>query len=167
MSRIVVLADTHLQAGRPRRLPDAVVAALAGADLVLHAGDLQDASALAALATHAPGAPLHAVRGNHDRTLGELPERVQLTVDGVRIAMVHDPGPVPGRARRLRRWFPDADLVVFGHTHRPVDDAGDAGQRLFNPGSPTERRRHPHRAFGIVEVGAGRVASATIVPLGT
>jgi uncharacterized protein len=163
---VVVLADTHLHAGSARVLPVEVVDALGRADVVLHAGDLLDASAFAALAAHAPGVPVHAVRGNHDRTLGELPDRLVVDVDGVRIGMVHEPGASVGRARRLRRWFPDADVVVFGHTHAPLDDEGDGGQRLFNPGSPTERRRHPFRSYGVIEVDGGRVVRTAIVPLG-
>jgi uncharacterized protein len=164
--RIVVLADTHLRTGSARALPVEVVDALARADLVLHAGDLLDASALDALALHAPGVPVHVVRGNHDRTLGGLPDRLVVDVGGVRIGMVHEPGAGVGRARRLRRWFPDADVVVFGHTHAPLDEPGCDGQRLFNPGSSTERRRHPYRSYGVIEVDGGRVVRSEIVALG-
>jgi uncharacterized protein len=164
--RVVVLADTHLRAGSPRRLPAEVVDALGHADVVLHAGDLLDTSAFDALASHAPDVPLHVVRGNHDRSLAALPDRLVVDVGGVRIAMVHEPGARAGRARRLRRWFPDADVVVFGHTHAPLDEVGEDGQRLFNPGSPTERRRQPYRSYGVIEVDGGRIARTVIVALG-
>jgi len=98
------------------------------------------------------------VLGNNDRDLLELlPESRLLELGGVRIAMVHDSGTRAGRPRRLHRRFPDADLVVFGHSHVPVDEVGENGQLLFNPGSPTQRRSQPHRTFGRLRLGGGRV----------
>ena len=63
-------------------------------------------------------------------------------------AMVHDAGPATGRLDRLRRRFPDADAVVFGHSHIPLHEERD-GFQIFNPGSPTERRRAPRHTMGI------------------
>jgi len=158
--RILVVSDTHRKAADDRPLPPPVLDALAGADLVLHAGDVTSRHLLDDLAAHAP---VHAVLGNNDdATLADLPEHVELDLEGVRIAMVHDSGARKGRERRLRRRFPDADVVVFGHSHDPVDDDAD-GQRLFNPGSPTQRRRQPQASFGLLEVGAGRVVEHRIV----
>jgi putative phosphoesterase len=165
--RVVVLADTHLGTGSPRVLPAAVLDALAQADLVVHAGDLLDASALEAITAAAPGTAVHAVRGNHDRALTGLPDHLLLDVEGVRIGVVHDPGPNLGRARRLHRRFPGADVVVFGHTHAPALADGVRGQRLFNPGSPTVRRRAPQRSFGVVDVERGRIVRMEVVALGT
>jgi predicted phosphodiesterase len=79
--------------------------------------------------------------------------------------MVHDSGARKGRPARMRRWFPDADVVVFGHSHEPIDDEGVDGQRLFNPGSPTQRRRQPHRSMGVLELGGGRILDHRIVTL--
>jgi predicted phosphodiesterase len=76
--------------------------------------------------------------------------------------MVHDAGQAAGRAARLRRRFPAADLVVFGHSHIPMDRT-DAGLRIFNPGSPTDRRRQPHGTAGVLEITAGRLVAASIV----
>ena len=164
MLRVVVLADTHLRAGRFRQLPDTVWAAIAGCQLVLHAGDVVDASLLDAL--DAAQVPYRAVLGNNDVTLRDtLPERIQLELDQVRIAMVHDGGATKGRAARLRRWFPDAQLVVFGHSHTPCNEWHD-GQLLFNPGSPTERRRQPSHTFGVLELDEGRVTKNEIKPTG-
>src|SRR5688500_16721 len=105
------------------------------------------------------GPPVHAVRGNVDSA--ELQARLPLTrivqVEGVRIAMVHDSGPAHGRLARLRRRFPEADAVVFGHSHVPLHEERD-GFGIFNPGSPTERRRAPHHTMGIATVQDGRVA---------
>jgi putative phosphoesterase len=160
MTHVVVLADTHIRRGSSRRLPDAVYSHLEKADLVLHAGDVLVADVLDELSGFAP---VHAVLGNNDADLvGVLPETRVLDVDGVRIGMVHDSGPSKGRAARLRRRFPDADLVVFGHSHIPWDQEGLDGQVLFNPGSPTERRSQPHRTLGTLDLEAGRVVGREI-----
>jgi putative phosphoesterase len=160
MTDIVVLADTHIRRNSTRRLPDAVYAALERADLVLHAGDVVTGDVLEELAGFAPTL---AVLGNNDGELaGTLPEERSFTVEGLRIAMVHDSGARQGREGRLRRRFPAADLVVFGHSHVPVDAPGLAGQWLFNPGSPTERRRQPHHTFGRLRVDGGRLVEHRI-----
>ena len=97
--------------------------------------------------------PVHAVLGNNDHGLvGCLPERLELEIGGLRLAVVHDSGARVGRAGRLRRWFPQADLVVFGHSHQPVNELGEGGQRLFNPGSPTQRRQAPVATYGWVTI---------------
>ncbi len=159
-TRIVVLADTHVARGSTRRLPDAVYAHLDGADAIWHAGDVLVPELLDELAGFAP---VEAVLGNNDHELlGILPERTEETVDGVRIAMVHDSGTTKGRERRMRRWFPDADLVVFGHSHQPVDAVGVDGQRLLNPGSPTQRRRAPTHTIGIVTCDDGRLETEIV-----
>jgi uncharacterized protein len=92
------------------------------------------------------------------------PEVLDLTLEGVRVAMLHDSGPAAGRLARMRRRFPDADLVVFGHSHIPLSESGQ-GLRIFNPGSPTDRRRQPHGTIGLLRFEAGRVASVRIVPV--
>ena len=155
MTEIVVLADTHIHRNSTRRLPPAVYAALERADLVLHAGDVVTGDVLEELAGFAPTL---AVLGNNDGELaGRLPAERSFTVEGLTIAMVHDTGARQGREARLRCRFPAADLVVFGHSHVPVDAPGVGGQRLFNPGSPTERRRQPHHTFGRLRIEGGRL----------
>lgn len=144
-------------------MPDAVFDALAVADVVLHCGDVVEAGLLEQLAEYAP---VHAVLGNNDVTLrGALPERLVVELDGVRVGMVHDSGPTKGRAARMRRVFPSCDLVVFGHSHAPVDEEGIDGQRLLNPGSPTQRRRQPHPSFATFAVDDGRLTDHRIVVL--
>jgi putative phosphoesterase len=161
MTDIVVLSDTHMRPGLNRHLPPAVYAALEDADLVLHAGDVVTGDLLDELGGFAPTL---AVLGNNDGALaGRLPEEHLFAVEGLRIAMVHDSGARQGREGRLRRRFPTADLVVFGHSHVPVDAAGLDGQRLFNPGSPTERRRQPEHTFGRLRVADGRLVEHRIV----
>src|SRR5690606_4197475 len=133
-----------------------------GADAVWHAGDVLVPELLHELEGFAP---VTAVLGNNDHELvGVLPERVEEQVEGGRIAMVHDSGPTKGRERRLARWFPDADLVVFGHSHAPLDAEGVDGQRLLNPGSPIERRRAPTHTLAVVDVD-GDTFTTEIVPL--
>jgi len=159
--RVVVLADTHLRDGQTSRLPVAALDELATADVVLHAGDLTEPGHLAELAAFAP---THAVLGNNDLALaGRLPEVLELDLAGVRVGMVHDSGPRQGREGRMRRRFPDADVVVFGHSHVPWNAQGLDGQLLFNPGSPTQRRSQPHRTVGVLDLRAGRVERAEIV----
>lgn len=161
---VVVLSDTHLRPGRARRLPDAVYEALEGAGAVLHAGDIVTADLLHELSGFAP---VHAVLGNNDLdpALSHLPERQVVMLDGVRVGMVHDSGPTGGREGRMRRLFPDADVVVFGHSHVPWNAPGLDGQLLFNPGSPTERRAQPVHTYGVLDLQDGRVASAAVVPI--
>jgi len=160
MTHVVVLSDTHIRRGGSRRLPDAAYAHLDKADLVLHAGDVLVGEVLDELAGFAP---VHAVLGNNDLELvGVLPETRLLEVDGVRIAMIHDSGPSAGRAGRMRRRFPDADIVVFGHSHIPWNAEGLDGQLLLNPGSPTERRAQPVHTLGTLDLGDGRVVHHAI-----
>jgi uncharacterized protein len=78
--------------------------------------------------------------------------------------MIHDSGPAAGRLDRMRRRFPGADLVVFGHSHIPFD-ASAGGFRIFNPGSPTDRRRQPRGTVGLLRIEDGTLTEARIVPV--
>ena len=161
--RIAVLADTH----SPRHwkgCPPAVASALDGVDLILHAGDVCLVETLDELAAYAP---VRAVRGNNDGpeiAAWGAPEVLEVELEGLRVAMLHDSGASTGRGRRLRRRFPTADLVVFGHAHIPWDEVHE-GQRAFNPGSPTDRRRQPHATMGELLVEDGVLLSARILPV--
>jgi predicted phosphodiesterase len=93
-----------------------------------------------------------------------LPGELELELGGVRLALVHDAGPAAGRLARLRRRFPDAAAVVFGHSHMPLHER-DGDFQIFNPGSPTERRRAPHHSMGIARVEHGEI-EFELVPLG-
>ena len=153
--RLAIISDTHLPRGA-RALPPACVEQLRAADLILHAGDFMELAVLEDL--QALGPTVCAVRGNVDSA--ELQARLPLTrvvaAEGVKIAMVHDAGPSDRRLERLRRRFPDADAVVFGHSHIPLLER-DAGFTIFNPGSPTERRRAPQHTMGLATVDHGAV----------
>lgn len=161
--RVMVLSDTHA----PRfwkGCPPALALELSGADLILHAGDVCTAAVLVELAQWAP---VHAVLGNNDGpevAAWGAAETLELELAGVRVAMIHDSGPAPGRLRRLRRRFPAADLVVFGHSHIPMQLAED-GLAIVNPGSPTDKRRQPTGTVGRLELADGRIISSQIVPL--
>ncbi|MBI5104605.1 MAG: metallophosphoesterase family protein [Solirubrobacterales bacterium] len=145
--RLAVLSDTHLPRGA-RRLPEACVARVRAADLVLHAGDFVSAAFLDELL--ALGPPVAAVHGNVDEEAirRRLPAERVVEAAGARIGMVHDAGPAAGRLARLRARFPDCDAVVFGHS--------------LNPGSPTDRRRQPVHTMGEATVDGGRVSFALV-----
>jgi putative phosphoesterase len=184
--RVLVVADTHLGPGQSGWLIDELTDELSATDVILHAGDVTDASVLDAFGAFAP---VHAVKGNNDRTLA-LPERLIVELGGCRVALVHDSGPADGRQARLRRWFPDADLVVFGHSHLPwhtvdvrsrdvrsgdvrsrdvrsgdVRTGGGDTQHQLNPGSAVQRRRARHRTVARVELVDRTVRSVVHVPL--
>jgi hypothetical protein len=152
---IAVLADTHMPKGG-RVLPDRCVELLREAEAVLHAGDFFTVEILRQIEALCPGR-IHSVHGNVDEAelRGLLPEALVVSFDGARIAIVHDAGPAKGRVGRMRRRFPDADAVVFGHSHLPLHEEED-GFQIFNPGSPTERRRAPRHSMGVLRVDAGR-----------
>jgi uncharacterized protein len=139
-----------------------VAANLEGVDAILHAGDVCTPDVLYELSAWGP---VHAVRGNNDGldvAAWGAPDTLQLDLAGLSVAVIHDSGPSAGRPDRLRRMFPDAGLVVFGHSHIPLNEVHD-GQRIFNPGSPTDRRRQPRGTMGLVEIDDGRLTTARIV----
>ena len=162
--RLAIIADTHLPRGR-RELPVACVERLRAADAILHAGDFVAASVLRGL--EALGPPVHAVAGNQDDPALRrvLPAVRSVAVGGATIAMVHDAGPAAGRLARMRRRFPQADALVFGHSHIPLLEAGADGFALFNPGSPTDKRRQPAFTMGLATVADG-VVRFELVELG-
>ncbi len=161
--RIALLSDTHA----PRfwkGCPPSVARVLDGVDAILHAGDVCTAGVLDELARFAP---VHAVLGNNDGAdvaAWGASERLELDLAGLPVAMLHDSGPAKGRGARLRRMFPAARLVVFGHSHIPWDETYD-GQRAINPGSPTDKRRQPHPTMGELTVVDGEVRDLRIFPV--
>ncbi len=157
--RVVALADTHVPDGGARDLPAPAWRALEQAEVILHAGDVVGAGLLSRLEAVAP---VHAVLGNNDVGL-VLPETVVVDLGAVTVGMVHDSGARKGREGRLRRRFPSADLVVFGHSHVPWWAAGVDGQWLLNPGSATQRRGQPHRTLAVLDLEGGRVVACEVV----
>ena len=161
--KVLVLSDTH----SPRRwkaCPLALLPWLETADVILHAGDVCTPDVLSLLATFAP---VHVVMGNNDvPEVAEwgAPETLEVELDGLRVGMIHDSGQRQGRTARLRAHFPTAGLVVFGHSHIPLDETGD-GLRILNPGSPTDRRRQPAGTFATLDVRDGELVEAHIEEL--
>jgi putative phosphoesterase len=154
--RLAIIADTHMTAGGRRRLPDRCVELIAASDLVVHAGDIMSLEALADI--EAIGPPVRAVTGNMDwwDLRARLPETAEVEADGATVAVLHDAGPATGRLERMRRRFPTADAVVFGHSHLPLHER-DGDFQIFNPGSPTERRRAAAHSMGLARAEAGRI----------
>ena len=154
--RIAIISDTHMPRG-DRRIPAGCLERCRQADAILHAGDLVDVPVLELL--RGLGPPLHAIHGNVDTVAVRalLPARVEVELEGVRVGMIHAPGPAAGRLARLRAAFPRCQAVVFGHTHMPEHDEQD-GFQIFNPGSPTERRRAPRRTMGLARIADGAIA---------
>jgi hypothetical protein len=162
---LAIVSDTHLPRGA-RRLPDACVERMRAADLVLHAGDVATVGVLEEI--EALGPPVMAVHGNVDEPalVMRLPAARMVDAGGARIAMVHDAGAAAGRLERMRRRFPGADAVVFGHSHIPLHESDfDAGFQIFNPGSPTDRRRQPRHTMGLCRAEGGELGFE-IVDLG-
>ena len=154
---VVVLADTHIPR-RAKGLPDGLVPHLESADLILHAGDLLVEDVLYELESYAP---VRAVKGNVDGWDVRLPETLEFEVGGAAVAMIHDSGPKKGRRNRMRRRFPGARVVVFGHSHIPCVEDED-GLMLLNPGSPTDRRRAPEHTFALLRVAAGGIRAEVL-----
>jgi len=153
--RLAIVSDTHLPRGS-RSIPESCLEHCRDADAILHAGDLVAVPVLELLRSLGP--PVHAICGNVDSAAVRalLPARLELDLEGVRIGMIHAPGPSKRRLDALRAAFPACDAVVFGHTHLPEHDE-HAGFQIFNPGSPTERRRAPAHTMGIATIDAGAV----------
>lgn len=145
---IAVIADTHMPKGK-RELPAECVERIRAADALIHAGDFSAASVHEELESLCP--VVLAVHGNVDdaELRRRLPESLEVEVDGRTVALLHDSGPKQGRLARMRARFPGADAVVFGHSHLPLHEQ-EGGFQIFNPGSPTERRRAPRASMGLL-----------------
>lgn len=159
---LLLLADTHV----PKRagdLPEQVWSAVENADVVFHAGDWVVAALLDELEHRSRR--LLGVYGNNDgpELRRRLPETATATLDGVRFAMVHETGQAKGRELRCEALYPDADVLVFGHSHIPWDTVSPRGLRLLNPGSPTDRRRQPACTYMEAVLDAGRLAEVRLV----
>lgn len=161
-TRLLLLADTHVPK-RARALPDQVWQAVDEADVVFHAGDWVTESLLDELESRA--ARLIGVYGNNDGDglRARLPEIADVTIDGIRFAMIHETGSASGREARSEAQFPDADVLVFGHSHIPWDTTTPRGLRLLNPGSPTDRRRQPACTMMTATADAGVLSDVALV----
>jgi uncharacterized protein len=161
--QIAIVADTHMPRGN-RRLPESCISRLKAADLIVHAGDFMRLAVLRQFESYGRTVAVH---GNVDdaelRAL--LPSRRTIEAGEVRIGVVHDAGPAGRRLERLRGWFPETDAVVFGHSHIPLHECAPDGFQIFNPGSPTERRRDPRHTMGVAQL-EQRVVTFELIALG-
>ncbi|MFC5148829.1 metallophosphoesterase family protein [Streptomyces aureoversilis] len=159
--RLLLTSDTHLPT-RARRLPPLLLAAIDDADAVLHAGDWTDVATLELFTARARR--LIAVHGNNDgpELRARLPETAHAELGGLRFTVVHETGPARGRENRCAERFPSTDVLVFGHSHIPWDTVAPGGLRLLNPGSPTDRRRQPHRTYMTAHAADGRLTAVTL-----
>ena len=151
---IAIISDTHLPRGS-RVLPDGCIERLKPADLIIHAGDFSRLEVLEELKAIGP---VVAVYGNTDDAMlrAALPETTVIGVgDDVKLAVIHDGGPAQGRLRRMRARFPATDAVIFGHSHTPLHERAPDGFQIFNPGSPTDRRRQPRHTMGLCHLEQG------------
>jgi uncharacterized protein len=164
VTRLLLLADTHVPL-RARVLPDQVWRAVEAADVVVHAGDWVSVDLLDALEHRA--ARLVGVAGNNDgpELHARLPEVARTSVEGLRVAVVHETGGKDGRERRADAAYPDTDVLVFGHSHIPWDTVSPGGLRLLNPGSPTDRRRQPVCTYLTATVDDGTLRDVELVPV--
>jgi hypothetical protein len=158
--RVAVISDTHMP-GPGRILPSACVERLRAADLIVHAGDWSDLATVGLV--RGMGPPVVGVHGNVEEPAvrAALPAAAAVEVGGLRIGVVHDGGPAAGRRERLRKRFPGADLVVFGHSHIPLLDASPDGFMTLNPGSPTDRRRQPRHSMAEIALEHGAPPAVT------
>ncbi len=158
--RIGVISDTHIP--HFKKIPEVVWQYFAGVELIIHAGDLSILSVISELETIAP---VVAVLGNieYEEVITALPIKREILVENCRIGIVHILGETSNRVRLARHEFPDARVVVYGHSHIPYNQE-HAGQLLFNPGSATDRRRQPHCSIGMlhIEDGIGSVRGEII-----
>ena len=159
---LLLIADTHVPK-RARDLPAQVWSAVEHADVVFHAGDWVEAALLDRLEQRSRS--LVGVYGNNDGPdlPSRLPETAHITLEGVRFAMVHETGQAKGRELRCEALFPNADVLVFGHSHILWDTTSPRGLRLLNPGSPTDRRRQPACTFMTATVDGGKLAQVRLV----
>jgi putative phosphoesterase len=159
--RLLLISDTHLPK-RAKQLPARIWAEVEQADVVVHAGDWVEVSLLDELENRSRR--LIGVAGNNDgpELWARLGEIATADLDGVRLAVIHETGSAQGRENRCAAKFPDADVLVFGHSHIPWDTVAPSGLRLLNPGSPTDRRRQPHHTYLTATIASGTLGEVVL-----
>jgi putative phosphoesterase len=159
--KLLLMSDTHVPT-RARDLPATLWDEVEAADVVIHAGDWMTLALFEEL--DARSKRLVACWGNNDGDdlRAVLPEVATVTLDGVRLGVVHETGAKTGRERRMAAAYPDLDMLVFGHSHIPWDTTTDTGLRLLNPGSPTDRRRQPYCTYMTATIGGGELGDVTL-----
>ncbi|OOE10798.1 metallophosphoesterase family protein [Fictibacillus arsenicus] len=151
MKKILIIADTHM----PKKgisLPEQLISVLKkGVDLIIHAGDWSEKSVYEELSLYAP---VYGVRGNveKDEWAKQLPDKEVLQAEQIKIAIVHGHlgkgRTTPDRA--YQSCMKDKpDVIIFGHSHIPFMEKRDE-ITIFNPGSPTDKRRQKKFSYGIL-----------------
>jgi uncharacterized protein len=145
---IGVISDTHIP--HFKKLPDAIWEHFADVKLIIHAGDL---SVLAVIKELETIAPVVAVQGNveEDEVIRALPIKLEIVVGHCRIGIVHILGDSHTREKIARLEFPNARVVIYGHSHIPWNEDRN-GLLLFNPGSATDRRRQERCSIGLLHM---------------
>ena len=145
---IGIISDTHIP--HFKKLPDVIWEHFAGVELIIHAGDLSVLSVTKELETIAP---VVAVQGNieEDEVIHTLPIKCEIVVGHCRIGIVHILGDSHNREKIARQEFPNARVVIYGHSHIPWNEDRN-GLLLFNPGSATDRRRQPRCSTGMLYI---------------
>lgn len=154
--KIVIVADTHMPR-MARKLPEPLVRELAAADAILHAGDWTDLKLFKELSDFAP---VYGVAGNNDgpEIVKRLGYRKIVRFENVAIGLVHGHGAASRQdteQNAIRAFEGEAvQAIVYGHSHIPVAKVLN-GILIFNPGSPTDKRRQPAYSFGVMELEGG------------
>ncbi|MFW6035354.1 MAG: metallophosphoesterase family protein [Halothermotrichaceae bacterium] len=146
--KLGIISDTHIPT-KVKKLPEELLTGLQGVDMIIHAGDIAAQRVLGQLAEIAP---VKAVIGNIDPPTLDLPLRLDLEINGYNIGIVHGHNLRGHIMDKLGYIFPEADIIIFGHTHIPCNKKIN-GQLYFNPGSPTDRRLQPRHSYGIINLG--------------
>ncbi|MDQ6807032.1 MAG: YfcE family phosphodiesterase [Actinomycetota bacterium] len=152
---VAIISDTHIPR-RAKALPLSAAEHLRAADLIVHVGDLTTIPVLEELRSYGEVVGVH---GNADDSAVQevFPAQLDLDLAGRRVVVIHNGGPRLGRLGRLGRRYPDADAVVFGHSHVPLHETDASGFQIFNPGSATDRRRMPTHTMGLARSDGDRV----------
>jgi uncharacterized protein len=156
--RLGVISDTH------GLLRPEVFDAFVGVDHILHAGDVGDTGIITDLQALAP---VTAVYGNTDGTelRSTLPRVATLELDGFDIVLTHGDQLGSPTPEKLHGKFPDAQIIVFGHTHRPVLTLVDVVVTVMNPGGAGARRFNLPPSVGILELEPGIPPRGRLLPL--
>ncbi|MGE6203487.1 metallophosphoesterase family protein [Guptibacillus hwajinpoensis] len=148
---VVVVSDTHMPR-MAKELPQALKDELYHADLIIHVGDWQTQAVYEELKSYAP---IKGVYGNVDEAffINKFNEKLILDLESHRIGVTHGHGKGKTTEQRAVAQFQgdDVELILFGHTHIPLHKEYD-GKIIFNPGSPTDKRRQARYSFGKLTV---------------
>ncbi len=158
MLRLGIIADTH------GLLRPEVFEVFAAVDLILHAGDIGPLDLLTELEALAP---VVAVYGNCDGwdLRNRLPQVVERRIEGLDFVLTHGDQLGSPAPESLHRLWPEADVIIYGHTHRPLLTTVDVVRTVMNPGGAGPRRFDLPASVGIMELESGLPPRARLVPL--